>query len=71
MAKTAAERQAERRDRIQKTVDDLSAANATLTAENAALRAELDTVKTKLHQLELDSLKTQLRIAKKATKTNS
>lgn len=63
-AKTAAERQAERRARIQTTLDDQSAALTRLVEENAALRAENDAMKAKLHQLEIAGLKAKLKAAK-------
>jgi Arc/MetJ family transcription regulator len=73
MALTPAERQAARRDRIQQTIDDLSAANAALVAElqkerdtSAALRAEVEGLKNKLRDAEMAALKSQLREAKKA-----
>ena len=56
-AKTPAERQAERRARIQATLNDQSEALTRLVQENAALRAENDALKAKLHQLEVSALR--------------
>lgn len=71
MAKTAAERQAEHRERIRRTLDDQGAAMAGLVAEttalrteNSALRAEIDALKSKLHGLEMAALKAKLRARK-------
>lgn len=72
-AKTPAERQADRRARVQATLTDQSAAlarlveeAAALRAEVAALRAENDGLKAKLHQQEVAALKAKLKAAKSA-----
>jgi predicted RNase H-like nuclease (RuvC/YqgF family) len=72
MAKTAAERQAERRVRIENSIDELTAANSVLVAELArerdtsqALRAELESIKSRLQASEVSALKAQVRDLKK------
>ena len=73
MALTAAERQAARRDRVQQTIDELTGANAALVAElakergtSAALRAELEGLKTRLQAAEMAALKAKVRELQKA-----
>ena len=72
MPKTAAERQAERRARLDNSLDELTAANAALVAElgkerdtSQALRAELETIKGRLQASEVGALKAQVRDLKK------
>lgn len=72
MAMTAAERQAARRDRVQQTIDDLTAANAALVAElskeretSQALRAELEALKGRLQAAELAALRSEVKRLKK------
>ena len=73
MALNAAERQAARRDRVQQTIDELTGANAALVAElakergtSAALRAELEGLKTRLQAAEMAALKAKVRELQKA-----
>lgn len=75
MAKTAAERQAERRARIENSIDDLTAANAALVAElgkerdtSQALRAELETLKSRHQASEVNALKAKVRSLQKVAK---
>lgn len=72
MALTAAERQAARRDRVQQSLDDLTKSNAALVAQlqaerdtSAALRAEVEALKSRLQAAEMTSLRSQLRQLKK------
>lgn len=72
MAKTAAERQAERRARIENNIDELTSANSALIEELAkerdtsqALRAELEALKNRHQAAEVSALKAQLRGLKK------
>lgn len=72
MAKTAAERQAERRARIENSIDELTAANSSLVAELAkerdtsqALRAELDALKSRHQAAEVSALRAQVRELRK------
>ena len=63
MALTNAERQAAFKARRAETMDALAQQNATLLAEVAELRAELDALKEKAHRLEVAALKAQLKAA--------
>ena len=74
VAKTPAERQADRRARVEKSMDELTAANAGLVAELAkergtsqALRVELEALKTRLQLAEVNALKAQVRELKKTS----
>lgn len=72
MAKTPAERQAERRERMESNLKQLADSNSALVAElgkerdtSRALRAELEALKTRLQAAEMASLKSQVRQLKK------
>lgn len=72
MAKTPAERQAERRERMENNLKQLADSNSALVAElgkerdtSKALRAELEALKTRLQAAEMASLKAQVRQLKK------
>ena len=61
MALTPAERKANQMARKQEIMDTLVATNSALTAENAKLRFELETIKEKVHKMELAALRLQLK----------
>lgn len=61
MALTNAERQAAHKARRAEMLETLTAQNAALLAEVAALRAELDAAREKAHRLEVAALRAQLR----------
>ena len=63
MALTNAERQANLKARREEMAQALTEQNAMLIAENAALRAEVDLLKTKAHRLEVAALKAELKRA--------
>ena len=61
MALTNAERQAAHKERREEMMRALTEQNAVLLTENAALRAEIDLLKTKAHRLEISALKAELK----------
>lgn len=61
MAQTPAERQAAAQARKARILDDLTATNAALTANNAELQAKVGALTDKLHKAELAALKTQIK----------
>lgn len=70
MALTNAERQAAFKARKAETMDLLTQQNAALLAEVATLRAELDSIREKAHRLEIAALKAELkRVARPAETT--
>ena len=68
MALTNAERQAALKARREETARLIAEQNAALMAENAALRAEVATLKDKAHRLEVASLKAQIKKQEPAVK---
>lgn len=76
MSLTNAEKQAAHRARQVKTLEELSSANVQLlsqlaqaNAESAALRAENQSLKERLRDIEISSLKAQLRASKRTKKS--
>lgn len=63
MALTNAERQAAFKEKKQNTIDELTATNAALVADNQKLQAEVKTLTEKLHKAELNALRIQLKKA--------
>lgn len=61
MALTNAERQAAYKARRTEMLETLTQQNAALLAEVATLRAELDAMREKAHRLEVAALRAQLR----------
>ena len=68
MALTNAERQAALKARREETARLIAEQNAALMAENAALRAEVATLKEKAHRLEVAALKAQIKKQEPAAK---
>ncbi|HDL6804866.1 TPA: hypothetical protein PXL60_004815 [Escherichia coli] len=61
MALTPAERKANQMSRKAEFIDTLVATNAALTAENAKLRADLEAAREKMHKLQVNGLKAQIK----------
>jgi predicted nuclease with TOPRIM domain len=61
MALTNAERQAALKTRREETARMLAEQNAALLAENSELRGELDSMREKVHRLELAALRAQIK----------
>ena len=67
MALTNAERQAAYKAKKGETIDQLTATNSALIAENAKLQLEVKTLTEKMHRMEINTLKAQNALLKKAT----